>query len=258
MTVNRVSCPRCTTAFRAETVPGSEASFRCPRCQTVFSAPRTQAGLTPGGASAPIPSEVRESRKKRKRSGRKSAAASRTRLVIALVLGGTFFAICLPVVGVGLYWAFGRKTGEGLTAIEQALTGSSASPETRRRLVGTWESKEAPKGAGRRSPVISFNEDGTVYLESGMGEFAKMFPSLKLVGDFDIHLPARCITYRLPADDRLELDVDLGDLGRKLGADPVTAARDYRKKESVTIAVSDTELSITNDQGKTMKFRRLE
>jgi hypothetical protein len=205
-------------------------------------------------------------RKGKKRLRGKQGTGSRRGLVIALVAGGLFLGVCLPASVLGLYWAFGRGTEAGggsassspLDLVEKTLSGSNASAKTRKLMVGTWESTEVPKGAGRRKAVIGFNEDGTVHLESGLAELGQTFRSLGMIAEFELHVPDRKLTYRLIADDRMEFAADLSDFGRQLGADPGRIAREFHKQETLTIAVSEKELSVTNDQGKTTTFRRLD
>jgi hypothetical protein len=204
-------------------------------------------------AGSPSTADDPQARRERKRLRRKKKTPSRTGLVLALVMGGALLFVFVLAAGIGIYWRFGRGAGS-----EKASTASSAGSETRRILVGTWESTEEPKGAGRRKPVIAFKDDGTIFLVSGIEQLATTFRSLGMAGDFGLDLPAKSITYRLSADDRLEMEVDLSHIGKQLGADPATIARDYHKKETMTIAVSEKELSLTNDQGKSTKFRRLE
>ncbi len=249
MALARACCPRCGKVFRAEVPTGPEATFRCPGCRAVFPAPP---------AAPQISAEERAKRKAQRRPQAASATGRRTGLVIALVLGGTFICVCLPVTGIGLWWFLPRKAGSAgesasaspLEAMEKAVTGNSASSNTRKLLVGTWECTEKPRGAGRRPGMICFNDDGTVHLETGQAQLGETFKSLGMVAEFEIHVPDRCITYRLLDDEHLEMTVELilHDKG----------AQDYHGKETVTFAVSEKELSVTNEKGKTTKFRRIE
>jgi hypothetical protein len=190
----------------------------------------------------------------------KSKPCPRVALVVIIASAALLLVCCLPVIGLGLYWLVGpgANPGQGpLAAIENAVKEPMAALETPRLLVGMWEGTEPPKGAGRRKPVISFRDDGIMFIVSGPEQLGTTFRSLGMVSDFGLQLPERCITYRFLAKDQLEIAVDLSALGKKLGADPATLARDYHKKETVKFAVSEQELAITNDQGKVTSFRRL-
>jgi hypothetical protein len=134
-------------------------------------------------------------------------------------------------------------------------------PRANKLLIGKW--KPAEEGGNY---TIEFTSDGNVRLGGDrLAPLGKMFRFAKLLGDFDIK-PGKSvdITYKALNDHELEIQADYTALLEKLSQGgrstkpPRDLAKDIKPRDKVTYAVSADELTLTNDEGESLKLRRVQ
>jgi hypothetical protein len=132
-------------------------------------------------------------------------------------------------------------------------------PKTDKRLTGEWDSV----GKGARPALVEFTAEGKVHLGGNLTplmdfRFAK---PLKPFADFGLQ-PGRNldITYRCVGENRLEIRAKYTELMEKLSAGgksvPPEVVKMFHPTEAFTYAVTQTELTLTNAEGKRLRLRR--
>jgi hypothetical protein len=278
----RFKCPRCAAVV---TVPAAEAGEREPE-----SPPRPTTGrqvpppteVADAGASEPKRPEEWERKRRKKSKKQKTNPALFWGLVGggAAVVLGTFLIVVLSNTkgdgpeqganqgGGGPKQPAGNANQGGVVPAPAVVNkpptdvipvGIPAPAVTNKLLTGEWESAEGPKF------VLEFTGEGKVHLSGAFApltEFRFAKP-LKMYSDFG-QQPGRNlgITYRCVSDTRLEIKANYLPLLEKLSAGATTAPKpeviaEYTPTETLTYAVTEKELTLTNDQGKILRLRRV-
>jgi len=124
-------------------------------------------------------------------------------------------------------------------------------------LIGEWEPAEGKKY------TLEFTGEGKVHLRGAFApltEFRFAKP-LKVLADFGVQTGTNLITYRCVSDTQLEISANYLELLDKLsaGADkepPPEVIAEYTPTETLTYTVTEKELTLTNEQGKSLRLRR--
>jgi hypothetical protein len=133
---------------------------------------------------------------------------------------------------------------------------ASCGKKTNSALIGKWE--------GKSNNRTAFAGDGQLALGGDIAPLGTILKSLTILTDFNIkpgkNMP---ITYKCVSDTQMEVEVDLSVLLEKLsagrdGRPPPDASQKLHPEETLTFAVTGKELTLTNDQGKSIKLQRVE
>jgi hypothetical protein len=152
-----------------------------------------------------------------------------------------------------------RRLVRYLLAAIVALPLAACGPKANKLLIGKWEPTE--KGDNY---TLEFTSDGKVLLGGDrLAPVGKMFRFAKLVGDFDIKPGKNVdITYKALSDHELEIQADYTALLEKLSQGgrstqpPRELAKDIKPRDNVAYVVSADELTLTNDEGQSLKLHR--
>ncbi len=124
---------------------------------------------------------------------------------------------------------------------------SQSSDPEKELIIGKWEALE-----GQKKVTIEFTKQGKVNLGGNPSPLAFAFKFVRVLSDFNVKAGSVPITYQLTKDKRLEVEADLSKVVQALGGD----AKNAKARESVKAAVSENELTITNDQGESLTLKR--
>jgi hypothetical protein len=174
-------------------------------------------------------------RKRRKKSKRRQA---RPILFWGLIAGGLAFVAGMVVLVVIL------------------VAGQAASNLL---LTGEWESTE-----GGRKYVIEFTALGKIYPRGDFGPFTEFqfAKPLKMFADFGLQTGRGLdINYRCLSDNRLEIRADYTALLEKLSAGmekgtPTGIPKGFTPTETLSYTVTEKELTLTDDEGKSIHLLR--
>ncbi len=234
-----LSCPACAAVLRLSRLPEPGQRVQCPQCAATFTAPAAEAGA-PQPQSEPRP--VVADRPRRKRAKKRKAKPA---LFWALIGGGA----AVVVLGVVLVIVLSRK-GAGQAAVN-------------RHLPGIWESE----GKGKKL-VLELTDSGRIHPSGDLTQLVDFhFASpLKPFAGFGLQVGRNLkITYRCLDDTRMEIEADYTPLLEQLAKGgrgelpPEAAAKmieEFTPAETLTFTVTENQLTLTNADGKTLRFRR--
>jgi hypothetical protein len=126
-------------------------------------------------------------------------------------------------------------------------------------LIGEWEGKVGP-----RTVALTFAKGGELTLDGDIAALGTILKSFGLLTDFGIkpgkNLP---ITYKCVSATQLEVEGDFTALTEKLsaggsGRPSPEMLQKLHPKDTLTFAVAGKELTLTNDQGKSIKLQKVE
>jgi hypothetical protein len=259
-----MTCPQCAAVLP---VPTPEAREQIPP-----SVPRPlptgrkaspPAKETNTGAAAPHAQE--RARKSHKRSKKKKIKP----VLFWGLLGGGFAAVVLCVVililvlsgtqGSSPVESADKSGADQQQPVTNQLPVTNKPPVTNKLLEGEWE-----LAAGGKNYALEFTGEGKVHLG---GDFApltdfRFAKPLKVLVDFGLRPGTNLdITYRCLSDTRLEIRANYLPLLEKLSAGATKApsaevVNEYTPTETLTYTVTEKELTLTNDQGKSLRLRR--
>jgi hypothetical protein len=157
------------------------------------------------------------------------------------------------------------------TAAAEKQSGADANPKGKvKAKIKTKGKRAAAKRAAEVLPklVIEFTKDGKIRLDgnpSTLGEKLRFIKPLAIfpmkVAPENKHLK---ISYQFMSDDTIEVSADYTWLMEKLSAGgseipPEMAKeldREFRPREKLRVAATSKELKLTDEQGKSLTFRR--
>ncbi len=258
MTVSRTACPHCYAELPVATVSPPGGRLRCPRCNQAFTVPA-------GGAEA---GEVKPALKNRRKKGK---ARTQANLPLGLVAGGGILALAAGAALLFLILSKGQEQPAPPPAPILAVAAAPekppldaivapaetppeaapvkpappAAPETQKALLGSWEVSDGGTEPGR----LEFMAEGGIHVDPLAG-LEKIFRPLKVYADFNMRLPYIGMTYRWKGKDKLEIAYRVPRLPAGDGEPQPNAP------ETVTVAVSEKQLVISNDAGTKAIFRR--
>lgn len=268
MGITRLNCPACAAALKFGRALDPGQRIKCPRCAAIVTVPAIEGGeleperaSRPGairkgspsakaadiGANDPKDAQARP-RKRRKKSKKPKANPA---LFWGLIGGG---AAAVGLLVVVLILVFSGKKGSASNS-----GGDPQQAATNKLLTGEWEST----GAGKKY-TLEFTSAGKVRLSGGflpLTEFRFAKP-LKMYADFGMQPGGNLdITYRCLSDTQLEIRANYTPLLEKLSAGATKApapeiVEQYKPTETLTYAVTETEMILTNDRGKSVRLQR--
>jgi hypothetical protein len=179
-----------------------------------------------------------------------------------MVVGGALLALLVLSCGMAAIVAVVYFMGRDPAA--RSLDGPLAEMlgTTDPLLAGRWEITEKGKRCS-----LEFTKDGKLHVSGDTGLLREFRFMHKVLSDFNMQPARGSITYRPVAAKELEIQGDYTALLDKLGAggkgdvspEKVRELRaEFRPKERVRYAVTETELALTGSEGKTIKLKRLE
>lgn len=253
MSTFKITCPGCTANLNLAAAPAPGAKFRCPKCGATFAYPRTSpVSEKPAAPTRPRDDEPQDiQRPARKKLRKKRKAGPGKWLIIGLSVGGGLLAIGLLAGGLVIVWPSVRPVvspeGGG------APPGGGAAGDAKQMILGNWE---LATGSPEK-PSVEFAERG----QERVAVFRKSFDvlpnitkSLKILTDFGMARDFIIFPYQFVGKDQVEFSYDLTSLARKLEGNPLDAK--WKPRDTLRVTVSDNELLLTNDQGKTVKYQR--
>jgi hypothetical protein len=136
---------------------------------------------------------------------------------------------------------------------------ASCGSKTNKALLGTWEGKN-----NNKTFSITFEKDGSLGVGGDIASLGNVFTSLTIMTDFGLHPGKNTpITYKCISDTQIDVEADFTALMEGLsrggeGPPNKDAMKKLRPTETLTYAIADKELTLTNAKGKSTKLQKVE
>jgi hypothetical protein len=161
-------------------------------------------------------------------------------------------------------WAPVAKAAAAPAAKSAIAPKGKVKPSRKRPAARAKTATEVPKC------LLEFTKDGQVRLEgdiSALGGNFRFLKPLKPLADFSMRIGPQDqslkIRYQFIAADQIEVTADYSRLMEKLSAGGTVTPekraeleKEYKPRETLTVAASPRALTLTNDEGQSMTFRR--
>jgi hypothetical protein len=192
-------------------------------------------------------------------------------VVLTLLFGFAFSARLQAAEGDAKKWLAGRWAPAPTAAAAEKKTGPDTSS------VGKTKAKTKPRAKRQVAKkvaedlpklVIEFTKDGKVRLDGDPSTLGDTFRVIKPLALFPMKFSPQNkylkINYQFTDDDTLQVSADHSWLLERLsaggtGISPAKAKeldREYRPRETLQVVATSKELKLTNEQGKSVTFRR--
>ena len=190
---------------------------------------------------------------------------------LAILLGLLFSARLQAAEGDAKKWLTGRWAPTPAAAAADKKSSPEANPAGKPKAKTKARTKrQATKKIAEDIPtlVIEFTKDGKVRLDGDPSTLGDSFRVIKPLAIFPMKFAPQNkylkINYQFTGDDTIEVSADHSWLLERLsaGATSISPAkareldREYRPRESIRIVATAKELKLTNEQGKSVTFRR--
>ncbi len=132
---------------------------------------------------------------------------------------------------------------------------SCSNQKAKNELIGFWEGKD-----GTKAMSVEFAADGTVIF-GGSADTLLDWKVMKMLREFNIMPAQNSITFKVLDKEHVEIQGDFTPLLEKLsaGAKPGSKSEvnvaDYRPRSTLTFSISGDDLTLSSENGKSLKFK---
>jgi hypothetical protein len=135
---------------------------------------------------------------------------------------------------------------------------SCSNQKSKSQLIGFWESTDDKKAGS-----AEFTPDGGVILGGTAGDLLD-WKVMKMLREFNATPASNSMTFKVLDKEHVEIQGDFSALMEKLsaggqpGSKPEVSVAEFHPRSTLTFSVSGAELTLSSENGKSMKFRRSE
>jgi hypothetical protein len=190
-------------------------------------------------------------------------------VILVLMIGVSQSASAPAADGDAKKWLTGRWAPAATAAANTSDPAANPAGKPKAKIKGKSK-RTATKKAAEEIPklVVEFTKDGKVRLDGDPSILGEAFRVIKPLALFPMRFSPENkylkINYQFTGDDVVEVSADHSWLLEKLSAgareiSPEKAAelnREYHPRETLRVAASSKQLTLTNEQGKSFVFRR--